>query len=83
MLFELVSENLTHLGGPMGTEETWNNWSKFFTTIEAAKEFAEKDYQKESHKKEERITWTKNKTEFCSGDLSFVMYTIRPVKVEA
>lgn len=83
-MYELESENLTGLGGPMGTERTWTNWRKFFSTVEAAKEFAEKDYKRP-------INWSASKGPTCngipidlacSGDLGFVMYHIRCVKVE-
>lgn len=83
-MVELTSENLTCVGGPMGTERTWTNWRKFFNTIEDAKAYAEKDYNKE-------IQWDKSKgptRDFvpldltCSGDLGYVMYHIRDVKVE-
>ena len=79
-MFELESENLTGLGGPMGTEETTINWRKFFTTVEKAKEFAEKDYKKKGGREE--FDWHEDDGEWCSGDLLFVMYNIRPVKVE-
>ncbi len=71
-LFALESENLTGLGGPMGSERTWTNWRKFFKTVSSAKAFAEKDYGK-------AIQWDKSN---CSGDLRYVMYHIKRVKVE-
>ncbi len=43
-MFELRSENLTQLGGRMGTERTFDNWRKFFNTIDEAKTYAEKDF---------------------------------------
>lgn len=77
-VFVLRSENLTGLGGPMGTEETHDNWSKIFSTLEKAQSYAEKDYAKESKnvKEPEKIAWRKEGTEWVSGDLRFVMYVI-------
>ncbi len=42
-LYELVSENLSGLGS-MANQTTKINWRKFFSTLEAAKSEAEKDY---------------------------------------
>lgn len=42
VVYQLTSENLTGLGGPMGTEHTWANWRVFFRDIKSAKEYAEK-----------------------------------------
>ena len=72
--YELVSENLTNLGGMMGTESTYDNWRKPFTNVKDAKKYAEKDYGK-------KINWRKSGTDFCSGDLSYVMYHIKELKV--
>lgn len=75
-MYELESENLTGLGGPMGTERTWPNWRKFFRTAEAAKVYAERDFKKS-------IEWSGGLVRgFSSGDLGHVMYHIRLVKIE-
>ena len=83
-MYELVSENLSGLGGPMGTERTWTNWRKFFKTVKAAKNAAESDYGKP-------IEWSQKKGPTrnfkpidltCSGDLRYVMYHIVEVKCE-
>lgn len=74
-MFELESENLTGLGGMMGTEHTWTNFRKFYSSAELAKEAAEKDLG-------EKIEWFKTKNGFRSGDLGHVMYHIKEVKVE-
>jgi hypothetical protein len=82
-MYELASENLTHLGGPMGSDYTYDNWRKFFTTIELAKKYAEKDYKK--NKGIEVIEWIDNENEkdcIQTQDLGFVMYYIRTVKCE-
>lgn len=73
-IFKLVSENLTGLGGPMGTERTWENWSKLFHDIEVAKAHAVIDYGK-------AINWQTEKNRTHSGDLGYVMYTITEVEV--
>jgi hypothetical protein len=28
IIYKVISENLTMLGGPMGTEQVWNNWKE-------------------------------------------------------
>jgi hypothetical protein len=74
-IFYLTSENLTNLGGPMGSEYTYSNWSKPFETLEKAKAYAVKDYKGE-------IKWTENSYgELSSGDLNWVMYHIKETEV--
>lgn len=80
-MYQLISEDLTHLGGPMGSEYTTTNYRKFFNKLSIAKAFAEIEYQKVS-KKRKRIKWSKTHGEWCSGDLLHVMYTIKKIKVE-
>jgi hypothetical protein len=41
-IFNLVCEDASHLGGPMGTEYTEYMWSKLFSSKEKAKAYAEK-----------------------------------------
>lgn len=75
-LFELTSENLSNVGGPMGTDYTTTNFRKFYPSAEAAKSAAEKDYGRP-------IKWAKKgKHGWTSGDLNYVMYDIVPVRVE-
>jgi hypothetical protein len=81
--FELRSENLTNLGGPMGSEYTYDNWDKSFSTIEKAKAYAEKDYKKECNGEPEKaIKWSGGKKNCHTQDLRFVMYHIRCVTVK-
>jgi hypothetical protein len=77
-MYELVSENLSNLGGRMGTEYTTINYRKFFTTIDGAKKAAEKEYKK-------KIVWKADKSGeyWRSPDLAYVMYHIRTVRVES
>ena len=81
-IFSLVSENLEHLGGSMGSEYTYPNYTKYFSSAEFAKEFAEKDYNKGNRGKRKEIKWSKKGGVISSGDLSYVMYLINPVKIE-
>ena len=77
--FCLQSENLTQLGGPMGTERTSINWTKYFKTMRKAQIFAEKDYNNSRGP----IEWIPNKLGGCrSQDLGYVMYHIKEVKIE-
>lgn len=73
--YELVSEDLTGVGGPMGTDHTTENFTKFFVDIENAKKYAEKDYG-------DKIEWIRCNGGVSSGDLLHVMYDITPVKTE-
>jgi len=73
--YELVSENLTHLGGPMGSEYTTTNFRKYFNDSKKAKLFAEKDFGK-------KIKWLKTGKGWTSGDLSWVMYYINEIKIK-
>ena len=81
-IYSLMSENLTNLGGSMGSEYTYPNFTKYFSSVEFAKEFAEKDYNKAFKVKGKKIKWSKRGGTISSGDLSFVMYIITPVKIE-
>lgn len=44
-MFILSCEDASHLGGPMGTEYTTHLFSKVFSSVDKAKEFAQ-SYQK-------------------------------------
>lgn len=81
MTYCLKSENLTHLGGPMGSEYTTTNFCKYFSSVSKAKDYAEKDYKKT--RGQEKIIWIKTKTGIRSPDLLWVMYYIDIVKEEA
>lgn len=71
----LRSENLTGLGGQMGTERTWTNWTKYFNKVDNAKNTAEADFGK-------KIKWKKEKCGWHSPDLRHVMYYIEVIKTE-
>ena len=45
-IYELESENLSNLGGPMGSGRTYSNWIKYFKKKEDAQKVAEADYTK-------------------------------------
>lgn len=80
-IFKLVSENMTHLGGPMGTEYTYPNWTRYFSSVEKAKAYALKDYRKETANKKANLMWLKDGKGVRTEDLSFVMYLIHPVEL--
>lgn len=75
-MFCLESEDLTGLGGPMGTEQTSTNFRLYFKTLEDAKAHAEKNYKA-------TIKWNKKDGEWSSGDLSYVMYHITKIKLQS
>lgn len=81
--FEVRSENLTNLGGPMGSEYTFDNWSMSVSSVEKAKTIVEKDYKKEcGGTPEQIIKWIKKGKNYQTQDLRFVMYYIREVTVK-
>lgn len=74
--YTLVNEDLTHLGGPMGSEYTTTRWEKYFETLTKAQAYAEKDYGK-------LITWVRvNRKKVRSHDLLHTMYHITEVQTE-
>lgn len=75
-IYQLKSENLSGLGGPMGTEHTTINWVKPFDSLESAKAYAENDYSGN-----EIVSWKKSGKGWSSQDLSYVMYYIEEVKL--
>ena len=81
-IYELQSENLTNLGGMMGTEYTYDNYRKYFTSIKAAKSYANKEFEKKASDYT-RFRWKKlSNGIITSGDRGYVMYNIREVKIE-
>ncbi len=74
-IYKLTSENLTNLCGSMGSEYTYPNWIKYYSSIKAAKIAAERDYKKP-------VKWVKRGKEITSGDLGYVMYGICEIKIE-
>lgn len=76
-MYSLTSENLSGLGGSMGTERTWANWVKYFNSIKEAKAYAEKDYTGGRD-----LVWSRTSAGYCSPDLGYVMYWISKIKTE-
>lgn len=72
-MYSLTSENLTNLGHQGAT--THFNWIKYFTTLEHAKAYAEKDYGKP-------IEWVDVSMGVRSPDLLWVMNHIHKIEVE-
>lgn len=58
-VFNLICEDASHLGGPMGTEYTTHLWTKTFSSVDKAKAYAEKYCKKEEFRweKGERGKW--------------------------
>lgn len=84
-LFETIYEDLTHLGGSMGTEYTTSASLGLFANVTDAKKCAEKNYYK-VNKGTQKWKWievvkqegTKEKDiiDWRSPDLAFVMYHV-------
>lgn len=80
MIYILESNDLSGLGGPMGSERIITNFVKYFYSIDNAKKYAEEDYLKY---KPEPIKWKKARNGgITSGDLLFVEYNIGKIKIE-
>jgi hypothetical protein len=84
-VYELVSDNITNVGGPMGNNASSENWSKLFEKLKVAKEYAEQDYRLEAVRtgkdNREKIMWRGDSETWCSQDLGFVQYIIKKVRV--
>lgn len=79
--FELVCQDLTNLGGPMGSETTSDIFRKAFGTLAKAQKFAENDHDERDNRNE--IRWKKDgRNEWYSGDLLSHDYTITVKKIE-
>ncbi len=73
-MYVLNIEDLSHLGGSMGTEYTTSTY-QYYKKQDNAVKAAEKLY-------ENKIDWKKKGSTLCSGDLSWVMFTIEEIKTE-
>ncbi len=89
-IYKLVAENLTNVGGPMGSNTYLPPYFEdYFESIESAKKKAEKHYgdkTNEIYGERKPIKWektsTKNGAGVSSGDMGWVMYDIIPIKVK-
>jgi len=84
-VWQLTITDLTHLGGPMGTEYTTDSNGGVSATSEAAKRNAEKHYNGSRGP----IHWQwieknhgKGNYRWFSGDLGYVAYSIERVPVD-
>ena len=57
MVYELRADDLTGLGGPMGTEVVRTRWRFLFEKVESAMVYAEKDYHDLTG---EKFAWVTN-----------------------
>jgi hypothetical protein len=88
-MYVLVSENLTELGGAMGTERTYENWRRHFKQLDSAKTAAQKDWDKQAtgkvlaeHGLSKELDWIKEGSGCRTADLHWVMYHIKKLRVE-
>ena len=73
-VYNLICEDASHLGGPMGTEYTTHVFTKSFTTPKRAKQHAEEYVG-------EKIEWTKRKTGEWSADARTHIFHIKGQQV--
>jgi len=82
-IYRLVYEDLTHLGGPMGTEYTTYSHMGTYSAPKTARAEAAKNYARKSGKVVKALKWYKESpTHFRTDDLLFVMYHIYEDTVE-
>lgn len=77
-MYKLVKEDITAAGGPMGFvgDGVFNLWTKYFHSEQAAKRYAENDFDKP-------FKWRKVGTGVTSsGDLLYCMYTLTNLRME-
>ena len=74
-LYLLEKQDISSVGGPMGTEKVRVIWTKYFNDWMLTKEAAERDHG-------DAITWSKTGNSWSSGDLRSHMYYIRCIQVE-
>jgi hypothetical protein len=79
-IWKLKGEDLTGLGGSMGTDKTEIIFEEYFESLTDAQNFAEKHYNK-GKKEKDKIKWVREEKGFTSGDLRWIMYDIAPLKV--
>lgn len=81
--FTVISEDLTHLGGPMGTEYTTTNWERNVSKLDKAKKIAQDDYDSQIREiNKQPLKWLKEGKGYRTEDLGFVMYHIKPIQIE-
>lgn len=84
-IYRLIATDLTHLGGPTGSEYTTRIFTKYFQDIDIAKAYAQEHYKPKSKWFDWKQTSSdKPDKEFTIsfGDLGFVMYDISPIELE-
>jgi len=74
-VYRLTAENIVDVGRMGGS--TYIEWEKFFTSVNKAKKYGKKAYKGAND-----WEWVKDGTGFSSGDLGFVMYDIKLLKLE-
>lgn len=85
MVYELIYEDLTHLGGPMGSEYTIRTSMGLFSDPNAAKGAGHNDYMLRTSGKKDRhrdFTWLeKGPGEWRTPDMGFVMYHVEARRI--
>jgi hypothetical protein len=78
-VYELIYEDLTHLGGPMGSEYTTSKSMGLFASADAAKKAGSSDYFRRTAKRGTRrsFDWYSEGRDWRTDDLGFVMYWVK------
>jgi len=80
VMWRVEVEDLTHLGGPMGTEYTTTTATKMFSTIEKAIIWIEKQVILSGHKPSEVLYI--NKPDLKSWDCGYIGYSLSKISVD-
>ncbi len=82
-IYQLSALDMSQVGGPMHLARTTISWTKPFSTLEKAKDYAEENYKRTAGREAVKVQWKQNRRadSWCTQDLSWVMYEIEKVKV--
>lgn len=77
VVYETIAEDLTHLGGPMGSEYTTRNSLGLFNSLNKAKNRANYHYNNETgHIRTEILKWREYYDHSATQDLGFIQYHV-------
>lgn len=78
-IYEAEAEDLTHLGGPMGTEYTTGYYLGLFGSEALAKGAAQKHWT--GNKQKGTLKWLKEGKSWRTEDLGWIMYHVKVRKI--
>ncbi len=76
-LYALICEDMSGLGMQGSTSTT--NWRRYFTTAAKAKKYAAAHFNVGNETR--KLQWEKTEDGWTTGDMSYVMYEVKKLKV--